>query len=1006
MTPVPTVKAVSAWTVFIVLLLQMVFVWPAASQGEQSQEAAPFRNWPHSGSIFLLTTPDGADLPPSAVVENFPVLVRLSKEAFDFGQSTADGSDIRFSSATGAPLAYHIEEWDVARGTASIWVRVPKINGNARQELKMYWWGVANANGGPGRGPVFDQANGYVSVFHMNGTVKDQTGSLGPTDTGTTEAPGIIGPARRFAQGRGISCGDKITTLPTGSTPSTTQAWFRADTRNAHLLGWGNEEGQGKVVMQYRSPAHIRMDCYFSGASVESKSTLRASEWVHVVHTYQKGESRLYINGVLDGESKTDDAPLNIKRPARMWIGGWYDNYDFVGDIDEVRISNVARSADWVKLEYENQKPRQTLVGHLVQPGDAFEVLPSQATVTEGKQVTISAKAGGAQKVYWTIDRAGTSSVVATDCFKFTLDAGRVSGDEAAVLRFKAVYPQGVKTLDIPITIKEGLADPEFTLEAPKTWDGRKAIEVVPRIANKQTIEPAGAGEVKVNWSLSGPAVSKTASAGKLVLTRSQASGTLTITATLSNGGAPVTRTVVISVQEPASDPWVARIPDADERPVDNQFFARDDKNEGTLCYRGTLKQPADSVFLKLYADGTLIQTERAKPAADGKYALLAKLKPGLIVYKTEFGISNAQQEAVLETASNLVCGDAYLIDGQSNSVSTDWGEDGAEYSSPWIRSFGSMDGDLSKGWGNAVRREGEQWQIGYWAMDLAKQIVENHKIPVCILNGAVGGTRIDQHIPNAANPTDNATIYGRLLARVRQARLTHGIRAVLWHQGEADQSADGPDGGYGCETYENYFHELAAAWKQHMPNIQHYYLFQIWPNACSQGGTHNSDKLRNVQRLLPRRFAHMSVMSTLGIRPEGGCHYPAAGYARMAQLIAPLIEQNHYGKSFFVPITAPDLKRATYTSAKKDEIVLEFGQPMAWNEKAVSQFHLDGKPGQVVSGATDGNRITLKLKAGAEAKTLTYVVDRQWDPEALVYGINGIAALTFCDCPIEPHQP
>ena len=41
----------------------------------------------------------------------------------------------------------------------------------------------------------------------------------------------------------------------------------------------------------------------------------------------------------------------------------------FVGDIDEVRISKVTRSADWVKLQYENQKPLQTLVGPLVQPG-------------------------------------------------------------------------------------------------------------------------------------------------------------------------------------------------------------------------------------------------------------------------------------------------------------------------------------------------------------------------------------------------------------------------------------------------------------------------------------------------------------------------------------------------------------------------------------------------------------------------------------------------------------
>jgi len=34
----------------------------------------------------------------------------------------------------------------------------------------------------------------------------------------------------------------------------------------------------------------------------------------------------------------------------------------FDGRIDEARISAAARSADWIKLSYENQRPDQTLV--------------------------------------------------------------------------------------------------------------------------------------------------------------------------------------------------------------------------------------------------------------------------------------------------------------------------------------------------------------------------------------------------------------------------------------------------------------------------------------------------------------------------------------------------------------------------------------------------------------------------------------------------------------------
>ena len=77
---------------------------------------------------------------------------------------------------------------------------------------------------------------------------------------------------------------------------------------------------------------------------------------------------------------------------------------------------------------------------------------------------------------------------------------------------------------------------------------------------------------------------------------------------------------------------------------------------------------------------------------------------------------------------------------------------------------------------------------------------------------------RSRKHQRNAADPEDAATIYGRLLWRVRHAGLSHGIKAILWHQGENDQGADGPTGGFGYETYRAYFLQMAAAWKGENP--------------------------------------------------------------------------------------------------------------------------------------------------------------------------------------------
>jgi hypothetical protein len=967
---------------------------------------AQYPDWKHSGSVYVLTTPEGADLGATASVENFPLLVRLHKDYFDFAQAKAGGDDLRFTTAKGDPLAYQVEEWDAAGEAASVWVRVPKITGNSRQEIKLYW-GKPDAKGESNGKAVFNESNGYVSVWHMNGPVTDEVGTLSSRDTGTTPVAGVVGRARHFAGGQGVFCGDKIPNYPAGASPHSTEGWVRAERPNATIIGWGNEGGGrgSKIRMQLRSPPHLHIDSDF--ADVNGEARVPMGEWVHVAHTYERGEGKVYINGKLDASAKP---PLDIKSPARLWIGGWYHNYDFVGDIDEVRVSKVARSAEWVRLEYENQKPLQTLVGPVVQPGKEFRLLDTEAVLPEGRSRTFEAKAGGAQKVYWVVKRDGREAVVATDRFAFTLDAGRVVGDQSLTLKFQAVYPDGVKTKEVAVTIREAIPEPAFTLRAPAAWDGREAIEVVPQVSNWKELKAAGADGLNYAWTVSEIATIREAAPGKLILKRAMNSGAMAVTATIDNGGQPISRTVTIAVKEPAKDAWVVRTPAKDEKPEEGQFYARDDRGEGTLHYNGALAEKADAVFLRLYADDKLVNSTDQKPGADGAYSFALKLKPGLIKYRVEFGTRTGDRETVLHRAGTLVCGDAYLIAGQSNAVATDFGKDDPAFRSDWVRTFGSMSGS-PKGvalWGNAVHRsrDAEKLQVGYWGMELARRLVESHKVPVCIINGAVGGTRIDQHQRNAADPEDMATIYGRLLWRVRRARLTHGVRAILWHQGENDQGADGPTGGYGWETYRQYFIDLAAAWKQDYPNVQHYYAFQIWPKACAMGVNGSDNRLREVQRTLPTAFSNLSVMSTLGIDPPGGCHFPAAGYAEFARLIAPLIERDHYGKTFRTPITPPDLRRAYFAGDRNDELALEFDQPVRWDDALAGQFSLDGQKGKVASGAAAGNVVKLKVTTPFAARTITYLDSASWSPDRLLRGQNGIAALTFCEVPILPRQP
>jgi hypothetical protein len=523
-----------------------------------------------------------------------------------------------------------------------------------------------------------------------------------------------------------------------------------------------------------------------------------------------------------DGSSVKN--PLALKSPVGLWIGGWKDDYWFSGDIDEVRISRVARSADWIRMQYENQKPLQTLIGPLVQPGDAFGVSVSKIDLPEGKNTTVEAQAGGALKVFWILKKDGDEKILTVDRFACTLEAGRVVADQSYILQFKAVYPDEVRKIDIPVTISEQIPEPVFYLTGPDKWNGRETIEIVPVISNRASMKTAGAAVLNFKWEVTGGAVitgnvmSGTAetfiNVSALQLKRSQYSGKILIKLTLNNGGADYTDTITVQVSEPDSDPWIYPLAGKWEKPENNRFYARDEKNEGTLLYNGRLDTRADSVFLRVYADDKLFANESHTLSKSREYAFTVKLKAGLVIYKVEFGSVNQGRKEILDTVINLVCGDAVSYDNQ-----------------------------------------GARLQIGYWGIELGKGLIESQKVPVCFINGSVGGSRIDVHQKNLLNPTDSTTIYGRLLWRIRAAGLTHGIRGVLWHQGENDQGAAGPDGRYGWEGYRQYFIDMSGAWKQDYPNILHYYIFQIWPRSCAMTENGSDNVLREVQRTLLGNF-------------------------------------------------------------------------------------------------------------------------------------------------------
>src|SRR5690606_8899842 len=98
-----------------------------------------------------------------------------------------------------------------------------------------------------------------------------------------------------------------------------------------------------------------------SGACIENT-------WSHLTGTYRSlgtptedsaVNTRIYVNGVLVGTGVTAGITgTSLGQQSLTYIGRISTAERYMnGALDEVRVSTSLRSDDWIKLEYQNQKP-------------------------------------------------------------------------------------------------------------------------------------------------------------------------------------------------------------------------------------------------------------------------------------------------------------------------------------------------------------------------------------------------------------------------------------------------------------------------------------------------------------------------------------------------------------------------------------------------------------------------------------------------------------------------
>ncbi|MGA2506247.1 MAG: DUF2341 domain-containing protein [Chitinispirillaceae bacterium] len=335
-------------------------------------------SWKYAQQLCLNTTASGASV--AGNVYNFPILVRLTANNFNFSQAKANGEDIRFTKADNTFLPYEIERWDAASQLAEIWVRVDTIYGNdSAQTITMYWENNAAADSSKGAA-VFDTAAGFAGVWHLGQptgtTVLDATANgINGTATATSTVSGAIGAAQSF---------DGTSSLIQTSVLASDKVNF-SDSVTYSVSAWVNTNVLDSLcqAIVFKSNAQWGMQIipehdwefatYIDKTGWEgSRSPATAGSW-HALTGVRNGTKQyLYVDGVCADSIVTNTIALPPENVARVYNepleighcpdGGKNPDRYFTGIIDEVRISRVPLSADWIKLCYMNQKMPDALV--------------------------------------------------------------------------------------------------------------------------------------------------------------------------------------------------------------------------------------------------------------------------------------------------------------------------------------------------------------------------------------------------------------------------------------------------------------------------------------------------------------------------------------------------------------------------------------------------------------------------------------------------------------------
>jgi biopolymer transport protein ExbB len=317
--------------------------------------------WTQRKQISINTTAAGANT--QAALNDVPVLVRLHSGNFPQFLSLSDNAaDFRFVDGDDlTPLKYHVERFDAVSEMAYVWVKVPIVNPQADKGTIYLYFGNPAAPRAEDPGATFDAST--VAAFHFN----EATGL--PNDSTAFHTAILSGkvfpvPASVIGSGATLSGTEP---LVIGAAPQvqlnpetgwTFETWLRlngAPAEPVYLLDMKSEDG-GRLSVTISSTG---LSARVGDDQINSTATLPAAQWHHVSLVVMRDGAQLFVDGNSAGAAQF--TPKAVAGP--IYIGGSAEGSGLLAaDLDELRISNIARSADWVGFNAKVQGERNDRV--------------------------------------------------------------------------------------------------------------------------------------------------------------------------------------------------------------------------------------------------------------------------------------------------------------------------------------------------------------------------------------------------------------------------------------------------------------------------------------------------------------------------------------------------------------------------------------------------------------------------------------------------------------------